>query len=272
MEVRTMPSSVPEAEPQHPPVALVTGGARGIGLGISRALGAEGYAIAIAGRRAEQEAKEGIGLVSRHAPAVSYYRADVAAADDRAQLLAGIRRDYGRLDVLVNNAGVAPPERVDLLSSSEEGFDRLMSINLKGPHFLTRAVAVWMIEQAEVVTDVGGCIINITSVSADTVSTSRGDYCISKAGLSMSSALWAVRLAEHGIRVYEVRPGIVRTDMTAGVEEKYDRLIADGLLLEPRWGEPEDVGRAVAALARGDFPYATGSVITLDGGMSIRRL
>jgi NAD(P)-dependent dehydrogenase (short-subunit alcohol dehydrogenase family) len=175
--------------------------------------------------------------------------------------------------VLVNNAGVAPDVRADVLDASEESFDRLISINLKGPYFLTQAVANWMIRQRkEHGQDWHGCIVNVSSVSATVASVNRGDYCIAKAGIAMATKLWAARLAEFGIGVYEVRPGIIATDMTAGVKEKYDRLIAGGLTVEPRWGEPEDVGRAVAVLARGELSYATGQVLLIDGGLTLPRL
>jgi len=184
-----------------------------------------------------------------------------------------IEQGFGRLDVLVNNAGVAPRVRADLLDATEESFDRLISINLKGPYFLTQAVARWMVRQRQ---QGGpgwrGCIINLSSVSATVASVNRGDYCISKAGIAMASQLWAARLAEFGIDVYEIRPGIIATDMTAGVKEKYDRLIAEGLTIEKRWGTPQDVGRAAAMLARGELPYATGQVLHIDGGMTVRRL
>jgi NAD(P)-dependent dehydrogenase (short-subunit alcohol dehydrogenase family) len=187
-------------------------------------------------------------------------------------MLNQIREAYGRLDVLVNNAGVAPLQRQDILEATEESFERLIRINLQGPYFLTQAVANWMVHQKGELTDFSGCIINITSISASTASPERGDYCISKAGLSMASRLWAVRLSEFDIPVYEVRPGIIRTDMTKNVKEKYDRLFGEGLALQERWGEPEDVGRAVAALARGDFAYSTGQVIMVEGGIAVPRL
>jgi NAD(P)-dependent dehydrogenase (short-subunit alcohol dehydrogenase family) len=183
-----------------------------------------------------------------------------------------IREQYGRLDLLVNNAGIAPPSRDDILDAAEASFDKVFDVNLKGPYFLTQAAARWMVEQRHADAAFDGCIINISSISAEVASVNRGDYCMARAGTSMATKLWAVRLAEFGIRVYEIRPGIVATDMTAGVKEKYDKLIAEGLTLERRWGTPEDVGRAAAALARGDFPYATGQVVTLAGGMTIGRL
>jgi len=172
----------------------------------------------------------------------------------------------------VNNAGVAPAARADLLDAGEESFERLVRTNLQGPYFLTQAVARWMIEQVRAGGGWSGCVVNVTSVSATVVSTNRGEYCVSKAGLAMAAQLWAVRLAEFAIPVYEVRPGIIRTDMTAGVADKYDRLIAEGLVPQGRWGTPEDVGRVVAALARGDAPYSTGAVLVVDGGLTIPRL
>jgi NAD(P)-dependent dehydrogenase (short-subunit alcohol dehydrogenase family) len=172
----------------------------------------------------------------------------------------------------VNNAGIAPPERRDLLDATEESFDLVLGVNLRGPYFLTQAVARWMVAQKKADASFAGCIVNVSSVSSVAASTNRGEYCVAKAGLSMATQLWAARLGEFDIPVYEVRPGIVRTDMTAGVTEKYDRLIAAGLLVQPRWGEPDDVGRVVAMLARGDLAYSTGQVIDVDGGMGVRRL
>jgi NAD(P)-dependent dehydrogenase (short-subunit alcohol dehydrogenase family) len=187
-------------------------------------------------------------------------------------MLEQIGQSFGRLDVLVNNAGVAPKARADLLDASPESFDRLISINLRGPYFLTQAVARWMVSQHNAEPAFRGCIVNVSSVSATVVSTNRGDYCISKAGIAMATQLWAAGLAEFGIEVFEVRPGVIETDMTTVVKEKYDALIAGGLTVEKRWGTPADVGKAVAVLARGDLPYATGQVLNIDGGMTIQRL
>ncbi len=188
-------------------------------------------------------------------------------------MLAVIREKFGRLDVLVNNAGITSPGRKDILNDADEAsFDLVMGVNLKGPFFLTQAAARWMVEQKAERPDFRGCVIQVSSVSAEFVSTNRGDYCLTKAATRMSTWLWAVRLAEFGIPVYEIQPGVIRSDMTAGVTEKYDRLIAGGLTLERRWGEPDDIGRAVAALVRGDIPYATGQVLKIDGGMTIRTL
>jgi 3-oxoacyl-[acyl-carrier protein] reductase len=254
-------------------VALVTGGGRGIGLGIARALAESGFDLAINGRREASELSDAVADLQSKGAQVLYLRADVADRADRAAMLQEVEKSFGRLDVLVNNAGVAPSVRADVLEASEESFDRIISINLKGPYFLTQAAATWMIRQREQAgANWRGCIINISSCSATVASINRGDYCISKAGIAMASMLWATRLAEFGIDVYEIRPGIIATDMTAGVKEKYDKLIAAGLTIEKRWGTPEDVGRAAAALARGEIPYATGQVINIDGGMNVQRL
>jgi 3-oxoacyl-[acyl-carrier protein] reductase len=254
-------------------VALVTGGSRGIGLGIAAALAKSGFDLAINGRRESADVAEEIAGLKSPGARVFYVRGDVADRAARTEMLEQIEKEFGRLDVLVNNAGVAPDVRADLLDATEESFDRVISINLKGPYFLTQAVARWMIRQRK---EKGegwrGCVINISSVSATAASVNRGDYCISKAGIAMASALWAARLGEFGIDVYEIRPGIVSTDMTAGVTEKYDRLIAGGLTIEKRWGRAEDVGRAAAALARGEIPYATGQVLHIDGGITVQRL
>jgi len=252
-------------------VALVTGGTRGIGLGIATALANESCDLALCGRRSSEEVEPALDELRVHGIDVLYIDADVSVADDRKRLLDGIRGRFGRLDILVNNAGVGPTVRADILEAGEESFERLIRINLKGPYFLTQAAARWMIEQDKE-REFSGCIVTVTSVSATVPSTNRGDYCISKAGLSMHSRLWAVRLAEFGIPVFEIRPGIVWTDMSAGAKEKYDRLIAEGLLLQPRWGTTEDVGRAVAMLVRGDLAYSTGSVVMIDGGMTMPRL
>ncbi len=254
-------------------VALVTGGSRGIGLGIAVALAESGFDLAINGRREAADVAEALDKLKSMGAKTLYIRGDVADRAARGQMLKDIEGEFGRLDVLVNNAGVAPDVRADLLDATEESFDRLVSINLKGPYFLTQAAARWMVRQSQA-RGKGwrGCIINISSVSAAVASVNRGDYCITKAGIAMASQLWAARLAEFGIDVYEIRPGIIATDMTAGVTEKYDRLIAGGLTIEKRWGTPEDVGRAAAVLARGDLPYATGQVLHIDGGMTVARL
>ena len=201
------------------------------------------------------------------APEVAYWRADVSSREDRGRLLRGIETRFARLDALVNNAGKAPAVRADLLEATEESFEDLLRTNLQGPYFLTQQVARHMIDR-------GGAagIVFVTSVSAELASINRGDYCVSKAGLAMAARLFALRLAGHAIPVYEVRPGIIATDMTAAVKGQYDQRIADGLIPDARWGTPDDVGRAVAALLRGDVPYATGTVIHIDGGLTIPRL
>ena len=253
-------------------VALVTGGSRGIGFGIATALAENGFDLVINGVRSPDETVAGMDMLRSLGARVLYCQADVAIASHRKAMLDDIIKQFGTLDVLVNNAGVAPSERRDILEATEESFDRLMSVNLRGPYFLTQAVANLMISSRKSNDGFPGCIINISSISATVASVNRGEYCITKAGISMATQLFAARLAEYGIPVYEVRPGIIRSDMTAGVTEKYDKLIAEGLTLQPRWGEPADVGKAVVALASGSFPYSTGQVIMVDGGMTVPRL
>jgi len=253
-------------------VALVTGGTRGIGHGVALALAQFGFKLVITGRRDQEQVQAALDQIKAHSAASMYVQADVSSGADRARLLLAVEDNFGRLDVLVNNAGIAPRVRADILEAREDSFDELISTNLKGPYFLTQAVAQWMIRQQETDKSAHRAIINISSVSATVASVNRGDYCISKAGIAMATRLWAVRLAEYGIGVYEVRPGIIDTDMTAGVHEKYDALIDGGLLLEKRWGTPADIGKAVCLLAKGELPYATGSVLHVDGGLTVPRL
>jgi NAD(P)-dependent dehydrogenase (short-subunit alcohol dehydrogenase family) len=253
-------------------VALVTGGSRGIGLGVARALASSGFHVAINGRRAPEEVAGVLADLKSHNVDALYCQGDVADLADHARMLGAIRDHFGRLDVLVNNAGVAPDVRADLLDATPESFDRLIRINLRGPYFLTQAAARWMAQQRKTDPKFRGCVVNVSSVSATVASTNRGEYCISKAGVAMATQLWAARLAEFGIDVYEVRPGVIATDMTSGVKEKYDNLIAGGLTVEQRWGTPEDVGRAVAVLAKGELTYATGQVLMIDGGLTLARL
>ncbi|HOC18631.1 MAG TPA: 3-ketoacyl-ACP reductase [Vicinamibacterales bacterium] len=253
-------------------VALVTGGTRGIGLGIARRLAQEGFDLAVCGLRAAELVKQPVAALRALGADVLYVACDVGEREQRERLFSGIRERFGRLHVVVNNAGVAPAERRDILDATEESFERVLAVNLRGPYFLTQAAARWMIEQKRHDRAFAGCIVNVSSVSATFASTNRGEYCVAKAGLAMATTLWAARLGEFDIPVYEVRPGVIRTDMTAGVTAKYDRLIANGLLVQPRWGEPDDVGRAVAMLARGDLAYSTGQVIAVDGGMGVQRL
>lgn len=252
--------------------ALVTGGTRGIGLGIARALAREGWDLALCGVREIALVQDVIRQIAGLGARVSYVRADVASADDRARLVDEVGAVYGGVSALVNNAGRAPQIRADMLEAGEDSFEALMRTNLQGPYFLTQAVARTMITHKHAEPSLSRAIVFVTSVSAELASISRGDYCVSKAGLAMAARLFAVRLAADGIPVYEVRPGIINTDMTAGVKEMYDQRIADGLVPQRRWGQPEDVGRVVAALLRGDLPYASGSVIHVDGGLSIPRL
>lgn len=254
------------------PTALITGGTRGIGLGIAEALAGAGYDLLLCGRRPESELTDTLGRLESRGVRVTYARADVGRTADRERLVDTARSALGRLDLLVNNAGMAPRRRTSILEATEASFEEVMRVNLQGPYFLTQRCAHWMIESAGEEGGSSGCIVNIGSISATVASITRGEYCVSKAGLAMATRLWAVALAPHGIPVYEIRPGLAATDMTAGVREKYDALIAGGLLLQPRWGTPEDVGRAVLMLARGDLAYATGQVITLDGGLTLERL
>lgn len=249
-------------------VALVTGAARGIGRAIVVALAREQWNVVINYRgnveaaqqtRAHVEAAGGCGIIAQ---------ADVANAADRARLVAQTLETFGRIDLLVNNAGIAPRQRVDILETTEASYDEVLATNLKGPFFLTQLVARKMIEQKIV----GAKIVNIGSLSAYASSPNRGEYCISKAGVAMMTTLFADRLAEFGINVYEIRPGVIATDLTRGVQAKYDKMIGEGVFPIRRWGEPEDVARAVVAIAQGALPYSTGEVINVDGGFHLRRL
>lgn len=256
-------------------VALVTGASRGIGRGIALELARAGFDIAGAATKADP-ADTSKGLYEVKACVEALGRAfapvtgDLSNLSHHAKLLEETLAAFGRVDVLVNNAGVAPAQRLDILETTPESFDRLMNINLRGPFFFTQCIANHMLGQAKGPVD--PCIIFITSISANTASPNRAEYCVSKAGLSMTAQNFAVRLAGAGINVYEVRPGIIATDMTAGVQEKYDRLIEEGLLLQPRWGTPADIGRACAALASGYFAYAPGACIEVGGGFGLQRL
>jgi len=254
------------------PVALVTGGTRGIGFGVATSLIADGFDLAVCGMRDEVAASESLDALRALGAEVLYCQCDVGDADARAAMVKRIRGHYGRLNILVNNAGVAPRQRLDILEATEESFEWVLKTNLQGPYFLTQAIANWMIEQKEADPECWTAIVNVSSISATVASPARGEYCISKAGVSMSTQLWAVRLGEFDIPVYEVRPGVTKTDMTSGVGEKYDKLISEGLCVQSRWGFPEDVGKAVASLSRGDFPYSTGQVIMVDGGLTLPRL
>jgi len=261
------------------PVAIVTGGSRGIGRAIAVQLAALGHDVVVAyydldadGNVDEAAVAETAKLIADAGGTCELVAANIASADDRARLVDTAKSTFGRCDLLVNNAGVAPSQRLDILEATEDSYDRVMNINLKGPYFLTQAVANWMLEQAA--TDAGRrCrIANISSISAYTASPSRGEYCLSKAGMSMMTKLFAARLAEAGIGVFEIRPGIIATDMTAAVKDKYDKLIAEGLTPIRRWGQPEDVASAVAAIAEGRLDFSAGQVINVDGGFDLRTL
>lgn len=262
------------------PVALITGASRGIGRGIALELAKTGHDLMInfAGNEAaaRQTAADcvAMGRAADHSVRAEICQADISVAADRARLVRCTKEKFGRIDLLVNNAGVAPNVRADLLETTAESFDRLIAINAKGPFFLTQLVAKEMVGQTRNLKPGtrNPIIITITSISAYTASVNRGDYCVAKAALSMLTPLFAARLAEHGIGVFEIRPGIIATDMTGPVKEKYDRLIASGLTPIRRWGAPEDVGKAVAAVASGAFPFSTGEVINVDGGFHLRTL
>ncbi len=251
-------------------VALVTGAARGIGRSIAGELAKNGFNVGVVYVSSDAAAAEVVEACESHGVKAAAIKADIGKAADRDRIIETMKEQFGRLDLLVNNAGVAPKQRSDILQSTEESYDRVMQVNLKGPYFLTQAAANWMIAETK---EDARCIINISSISAYTSSTMRGEYCLSKAGMSMMTQLYADRLAEFGISVFEIRPGIIRTDMTAAVTEKYDRLILqEGLTPIRRWGEPRDVAKAVVAVALGYFPFSTGEVINVDGGFHLRRL
>jgi 3-oxoacyl-[acyl-carrier protein] reductase len=272
-------------------VAIVTGGSRGIGRGVALALGRENWTVVVNYAANAGAAKEALEDIEKAGGKGLALQADISLAVDRRRLVDATLTTFGRIDLLVNNAGVAPNVRADILEADEDSFDRLIDVNLKGPYFLTQLVALQMIRQAggtarteeaagKIDSDSSppsapspsGTIVTISSISAYTASVNRGDYCIAKAGLAMMTALYAVRLAEYGIGVYEIRPGVMATDMTRPVKDKYDKLIAAGLTPIQRWGQPEDVGKAVVAIASGLLPFSTGEVINVDGGFHLRRL
>jgi len=250
-------------------VALVTGSARGIGYAIAQELAKNKYVVVI-----NDIVKESIleKVIKKIGGKSIFLKADISLSSDRIRMVKIIKKKFGRIDLLVNNAGVAPKDRTDILQATEESFDRLIKINLKGPYFLTKLISNWMIELKRKDNRLRPQIINISSISAYTSSPSRGDYCISKAGISMLTKLYADRLAEFDIPVFEIRPGIITTDMTNKVKDKYDKLISGGLTPIKRWGKPEDVARAVIAIAKGYFPFSTGELINVDGGFHLRRL
>ena len=259
------------------PVVLVTGASRGLGRGVALALAKEGYDVAIhyaSNRAAADEAAQICREVAKD-KAQKFFpvSAQLASAAERAAMMDAVLAEFGRIDGLVNNAGIAPKVRADITEADEENFDEVVAVNLRGPYFLSQLAAKWWLAHPGQSLLPGGYkLVFVTSISVHTASVNRGEYCIAKAGLAMAAQLWSVRLAAEGVQVYEVRPGIMKTDMTSGVTGKYDKLIEEGLVPQKRWGTPEDVGVSVAALCRGDFPFSTGAVIDVDGGFQLRRL
>ena len=256
----------------HGKTALVSGASRGIGRGIAERLAKEGFNIATIGSGPPEAAGDCFGAARMSGADTLYVRGSIADSADRSRLFAQVMERFGRLDLLVNNAGIAPRKRGDLLEVTEDSLDEVLAVNLKGTFFMCQAAASLMSDSVGRWPGYRPAIINISSVSAYTSSTSRGEYCISKAGVAMVTALFADRLAAAGIPVYEIRPGVIRTDMTSAVQEKYDRLIADGLTPMPRWGTPEDIASAASVLASGTLTFCTGQVLDIDGGFHIRRL
>jgi len=262
---------------QSPSNVLVTGSSRGLGRGVAECLASAGYSVAIhyannreAAEKTAAACAERAITKDQHFPVVG---GNIGEAAGRQALMDATLAAFGRLDALVNNAGIAPRVRADIVEASEEIFDEVIAVNLKGPYFLSQlAVRHWLANPGASTLHGGYKLIFVTSISANTASVQRGEYCISKAGLAMVNQLWATRLAAEGIQSLELRPGIMATDMTSGVKEKYDKLIADGLVPQGRWGTPEDVGRAVESILGGAFPFSTGDVINLDGGFHLRRL
>jgi 3-oxoacyl-[acyl-carrier protein] reductase len=259
------------------PVVLVSGASRGLGRGVAVRLAGEGYSVAVnyAGNAeaARQTVERCVAARLYKAQRFLQVQGDIGSTEQRLALVDTVLSELGRIDGLVNNAGIAPKVRADITEASEQSFEQLMRTNLQGPYFLTqRVVNYWLTDRPRALLPLGFKIVFVTSISANTASINRGDYCISKAGLSMAAQLWAVRLAAEGIQVVELRPGIMATDMTAAVKDKYDSLIAEGLVPERRWGTPEDVGAAVAAVMRGDLPFTTGAVVEIDGGLHLRTL
>ncbi|MBU6169775.1 MAG: 3-ketoacyl-ACP reductase [Bacteroidetes bacterium] len=253
-------------------IAFITGGSRGIGFGVALALGKAGFDLAVNGIRNEVDVTNSLEELRNLGVNVAYFQGNVAVREDRQAMLDNILSHFGSLNVLVNNAGIAPRERADILHAKEEIWDEVMEINLKGPYFLTQLFANYFVEKKLENPLFEASIINISSISAFVASVNRGEYCISKAGIAMATKLWATRLGEYDIPVYEIQPGIIKTDMTAGVVEKYDKLFQEGICLQRRWGLPDDVGKVAAMLAQGNMPYATGQAIKVDGGLHIQRL
>lgn len=254
------------------PSALITGGSRGIGFGIAIELAKAGFNIAINGVRGRESVERAIKELKAFGVEVIYAQGNVSKKEERQKIFNTVVSEFGQLNVLVNNAGIAPRERKDILEAAEDIYDEVMEINLKGPYFLTKLFANHMVQQKKENAEFSCCIINVSSVSATVASVNRGEYCISKAGIAMATKLWAARLGEFEIPVYEIQPGIIKTDMTSGVTSKYDKLFEEGLSIQKRWGLPEDVGKVAAAMATGMMPYSTGQVVLVDGGMTVQRL
>ncbi len=251
--------------------ALVTGGSRGIGLAIAKELGISGYQVAVMATRPEKYYPDSVRVLKEAGIKYQWFYGDVANSDDRKRVVSEVLAAFGEIHVLVNNAGVAPKVRADLLEMTEESFDYVLDTNTKSNMFMTQLVVNQMMKQ-EMNGAKRGTVVNISSCSSEVSSVNRGEYCVSKAGISMLTKLYADRLAPEQIYVYEIRPGVIRTDMTSKVEEKYAKLIADGVFPIARWGMPEDVAKAVRAFCSDDFCYTTGNYIDVDGGFHIRRL
>lgn len=259
------------------PVVLVTGSSRGLGRGVAETLALAGYSVAVHYASNREAAEETAAACRKLAPSENQRFAivggNVGLAEDRQRLFDETLEAFGHLDALVNNAGIAPRVRADITEATEEVFDEVLNVNLKGPYFLSQlAVRHWLARAGASRLSTGYKLIFVTSLSANTASVNRGEYCISKAALAMASQLWAVRLAAEGIQVMELRPGIMATDMTAGVKDKYDKLLAEGIVPQKRWGAPADLGRAVESILAGHFPFSTGDVLNVDGGFHLRRL
>ncbi len=254
------------------PVALITGGSRGIGFGIAIELAKARFNLAINGVRSKESIQPILDGLKMFGVNVIYAQGDISKKEDRENIFQTVTEKFGHLNVLVNNAGIAPRERNDILEATEDIFDEVFQTNLRGPYFLTQLFANHMVEMKKKDNNYQCCIINVSSVSASVASVNRGEYCISKAGIAMATKLWAARLGEFNIPVYEIQPGVIKTDMTSAVTEKYDRLFEQGLTIQKRWGQPEDVGKVAAAMATGMLPYSTGQVVMVDGGMTLQRL
>lgn len=260
-----------------PPVVLVTGSSRGLGRGVAESLASAGYSVAIHyannQKAAEETAEVCRGLAPSPEQKFATVGGNVGLASDRQRFFDQTLEAFGHLDALVNNAGIAPRVRADITEATEEIFDEVIAVNLKGPYFLSQLAAkYWLANPGASRLSTGYKLLFVSSLSANTASINRGEYCISKAGLAMASQLWSVRLAADGVQVLELRPGIMATDMTSGVKEKYDKMLADGLVPQKRWGTPSDVGKAVESILAGHFPFSQGDVINVDGGFHLRRL